>query len=45
MQIVVYSVVPADQSLDLVEILRAEGARLPSGERVHVAVLPAETFF
>ena len=40
-----FSVVPADQSLDLVETLRAEGARLPAGERVHVAVLPTETFF
>jgi len=40
-----FSVVPADQSLDLVETLRAEGARLSAGERVHVAVLPTETFF
>jgi hypothetical protein len=40
-----FSVVPADQSLDLVETLRVEGAHLPAGERVHVAVLPTETFF
>ena len=39
------SVVPADQSPELVETLRVEGARLPPGERVHVAVLPTETFF
>ena len=39
------SVVPADQSPVLIETLRVEGARLPPGERVHVAVLPTETFF
>jgi RIO-like serine/threonine protein kinase len=40
-----FSVIPADRSVELVETLREEGARLPTGERVHVAVLPTETFF
>lgn len=40
-----FSIVPADRSTELVETLRNEGARLPAGERVHVAVLPTETFF
>ena len=40
-----FSVVPADQSIELVETLRSEGARLPAGERVHVAVMATETFF
>ncbi|HEU4877954.1 MAG TPA: hypothetical protein VFT21_00785 [Gemmatimonadaceae bacterium] len=40
-----FSVVPADRSIQLVETLRDEGSRLPTGERVHVAVLPTETFF
>ncbi len=40
-----FSVVPADRSFELVEALRDEGSRLPAGERVHVAVLPTETFF
>jgi RIO-like serine/threonine protein kinase len=40
-----FSVVPADRSMELVEMLRDEGSRLPAGERVHVAVMPTETFF
>jgi len=40
-----FSVVPADRSTELVEMLRGEASGLPSGERVHVAVLPTETFF
>jgi hypothetical protein len=40
-----FSVVPADQSMELVTTLRDEGSRLPAGERVHVAVMPTETFF
>lgn len=39
------SVVPGEQSDELVNLLRAETALLPSGERLHVAVLPTETFF
>lgn len=39
------SVVPAAQSAAVIETLRAEAAALPAGERLHVAVLPAETFF
>lgn len=40
-----FSVIPAERSVELVETLRSEAARLPGGERVHVAVLPTETFF
>jgi hypothetical protein len=39
------SVVPAQTSDELVGTLRDETTRLPSGERLHVAVLPTETFF
>ncbi len=40
-----FSVVPADRSAELVATLRDEIPRLPTGERLHVAVLPTETFF
>jgi hypothetical protein len=39
------SVLPVDRSDELVTVLRDESARLPLGERLHVAVLPTETFF
>jgi hypothetical protein len=39
------SVVPAERSGELVEALRVETTRLSPGERLHVAVLPTETFF
>ena len=39
------SIVPEAQSEALVGTLRAESAQLPTGERLHVAVLPTETFF
>ena len=39
------SVVPEPTSDLLVSSLREEGGRLPAGERLHVAVLPTETFF
>ena len=39
------SVVPADTAAELRDVLRDEAARLPAGERLHVAVLPTETFF
>jgi len=39
------SVLPAAQSDELVETRREETTRLPAGERLHVAVLPTETFF
>ena len=39
------SVVPAETSMELVHVLRNEGSRLGAGERIHVAVLPTETFF
>lgn len=39
------SVVPEDAARRLFDSLRAESARLPAGERMHVAVLPTESFF
>ena len=39
------SVVPDEASAGIVERLRGGSMRLPPGERLHVAVLPAETFF
>ena len=39
------TVVPEPKADDLVATLRAEGPRLPPGERLHVAVLPTLTFF
>jgi hypothetical protein len=39
------SVVPAEQADALVETLRVETMQLPAGERLHVAVLPTDTFF
>ena len=39
------SVLPAERSDELVATLRHESTRLPTGERLHVAVLPTETFF
>ena len=39
------SVVPAETASVLVDAVRAEAGRLPSGERLHVAVLPTDSFF
>ena len=39
------SVVPETTAATLVETLRDDAERLPPGERLHVAVLPTETFF
>ena len=39
------SVVPGEAATGLSDALRAEAERLPPGERLHVAVLPTETFF
>ena len=39
------SIVPAERSDELVATLREESGRLDPGERLHAAVLPAETFF
>jgi len=39
------SVLPEARSAALVGTLRAATAQLPPGERLHVAVLPTETFF
>ena len=38
------SVVPDDIASDLVDAVRSETSRLGAGERLHVAVLPTETF-
>ena len=39
------SVVPEEEATPLLHRLRDEAGRLPAGERLHVAVLPTETFF
>jgi hypothetical protein len=39
------TITPTEHVADLVNRARAEAAALDSGERLHVAVLPAETFF
>ena len=41
----IVSIVPVEHADTLVELFRAETATLPAGERMHVAVLPTETFF
>lgn len=38
------SVVPDETATTLVDAVRGEAAQLPAGERLHVAVLPTETF-
>jgi hypothetical protein len=42
---VYFTVVPADRVDELTAVLRAEAGKLLEGERLHVAVLPTETFF
>ena len=39
------SIVPEPRARELVDSLREESSRLPAGERVHVAMLPTESFF
>lgn len=39
------AVVPAALIPPVTEALRKEAAQLPDGERLHVAVMPVETFF
>ncbi len=39
------SIVPSPTSDELVRTLRDASEHLPPGERLHVAVLPSETFF
>lgn len=41
----IVSVLPEPQSEALVSALREESGRLPAGERLHVTVLPTESFF
>ena len=40
-----FSVVPDERVGELTGALRDEAGRLEAGERLHVAVLPTETFF
>lgn len=40
-----FSVVPEERVTELTDALRDEADRLPEGERLHVAVMPTETFF
>ncbi|HEX6135503.1 MAG TPA: hypothetical protein VFZ24_16145 [Longimicrobiales bacterium] len=42
---VYFSIVPGERVADLTDALRNEAGRLQEGERLHVAVLPTETFF
>lgn len=42
---VYFSIVPAERVDELTAALRAETERLKEGERLHVAVLPTDTFF
>ena len=39
------TVVPESASAELLDTLRREAGQFPAGERLHVAVLPTETFF
>ena len=39
------SVVPADAAPPMADALRAAARELPTGERLHVAVLPTDAFF
>ena len=39
------SIVPEPRARELIESLREESSSLPAGERVHVAMLPTESFF
>lgn len=40
-----FSVVPSERVVELADALRERAANLDPGERLHVAVLPTETFF
>ena len=42
---VFFSVVPADRVTGLTNDLREQAAGLEPGERLHIAVLPTDTFF
>jgi hypothetical protein len=39
------SMVPTERADSLVEELKAESQALPAGERLHVAVIPTDSFF
>jgi len=40
-----FSIVPGERLDELLDALRAESARLTGADRLHVAVMPTETFF
>jgi hypothetical protein len=40
-----FSIVPETRAAELTELLRTRAAGLPGAERLHVAVMPTETFF
>jgi hypothetical protein len=42
---VYFTIVPGERVPELTAALRGEADRLDEGERLHVAVLPTETFF
>jgi hypothetical protein len=42
---VVFSILPDERAPELIAALREEAARLSGDERLHVAVMPVETFF
>lgn len=42
---VVFSILPDDRAPGLIAALRDESANLTGDERLHVAVMPVETFF
>ena len=42
---VYFSVMPEEQVAELTDVLRTEAAQLQQGDRLHVAVLPTDTFF
>ena len=42
---VYFSIVPAERAGELIDALRDAAGELPADDRLHVAVLPTETFF
>lgn len=41
----IVSMVPAERADSLTEELKTEASQLPAGERLHVAVVPTDSFF
>jgi hypothetical protein len=42
---IVFSILPEEQVEELTAVLRDEAAKLDKAERLHMAVVPVETFF